>query len=198
MDHFQLIHSSARLNLLWIWQSKDGIITPCFWFEDPPCPKKEIIILNFQDFRGQELVEALLESKVSSSWQPPLIPIIENQSGQNHTTCLYFLAINAFSQALKWFQEDPSPGTQELPKKFFSPKIFQAHIGLQTDILKIYFWKKTFFQSSIQILKYPHEFTLKKLFKKMWSQIPLFSANFDFGAPLTLKIKKIRIQISVM
>jgi hypothetical protein len=32
--------------------------------------------------------------------------------------------IIVFLLALKWFQEDPSPGTQELPKKFFSPGIF--------------------------------------------------------------------------
>jgi hypothetical protein len=46
--------------------SKDGTIPPYFWFEDHPCPKKEIVILIFQDFRGQQLVEALLGSKVSS------------------------------------------------------------------------------------------------------------------------------------
>ncbi len=32
---------------------------------------------------------------------------------------------------------------------------------------------------------------IKKLFKKMWSQIPLFPANFDFGAQLSHEIFKI-------
>ncbi len=32
---------------------------------------------------------------------------------------------------------------------------------------------------------------IKKLFKKMWSQIPLFSPNFDFGAQIFHKILKI-------
>ncbi len=32
---------------------------------------------------------------------------------------------------------------------------------------------------------------IKKLFKKMWSQIPLFSANFDFGAQISHEIFKI-------
>ncbi len=33
----------------------------------------------------------------------------------------------------------------------------------------------------------------KKLFKKMWSQIPLFSPNFDFGARLSHEIIKKKI-----
>ncbi len=32
---------------------------------------------------------------------------------------------------------------------------------------------------------------IKKLFKKMWPQFPLFSANFDFGAQLYNEIFKI-------
>jgi hypothetical protein len=32
---------------------------------------------------------------------------------------------------------------------------------------------------------------IKNLFKKMWSQIPLFSPNFDFGAQLSHEIFKI-------
>ncbi len=34
---------------------------------------------------------------------------------------------------------------------------------------------------------------IKKFFKKMWPQIPLFSANFDFGAQLFDEIFKITI-----
>jgi hypothetical protein len=52
--------------------------------------------------------------------------------------------------ALKWFQEDPSPGTQELPKKN-SHREFSRHIlGFKRAYLEI-FRKKFFFH---EILKF--------------------------------------------